>query len=346
MDAAQCQQMMMSYGVATPPIDLLRPCLGVPASHGSLPATTWPSIAGIPASSVHHFAIGGSQLSFNPSTPLHVYYAYAAAAAATSLRLTLAVGNKRQFGEEAGQLQPHQHSTVATASQGSYTCKRQKTTEQQQLAAPQPPQTQCLAPPDFAQLWFVSPAAICQQQQPWAQQEQQQALQTSTAPPPIQLLSIPLSQGGGMPSVSFSSLRTPSPVQQQLRAPRLPVHLHRLLASSTVHDALTSAFSYLGFKQPSTLQLALFMMSRLDKTPKATAEVLAPEACMRYSVVVLWLAAKLQESRLGLAGASKVAVATCSSVSEVNAVELQVLKLLDWSPYRGFEDEDELLVLL
>jgi hypothetical protein len=199
--------MLMSYGIATPPIDLLRPCLGASVPSGSLPVPTWPSIAGIPASSVHHLSIGGSQLSFNPvtlnpSTPLHVYYAYAAAAAAMSLRLSLvAQGTKRQFVEaEAGQQHLHQHSSFA--SQGGYACQCQKTAQQQQQLAVQQPQTQHLA-----QLWLVSPAAICQPQ-PWAQRQQQLQQPSSTAPLPAPLLMFPRDRLLWRPSEHASQKRT------------------------------------------------------------------------------------------------------------------------------------------
>lgn len=141
----------------------------------------------------------------------------------------------------------------------------------------------------------------------------------------------------------------PSPDAQKLRMPHCPVPCAPPMLSllrtpgSTVQDLLQSSFKSLGFLEASTLQLALHCFARLCQSPLLT--LAQPSVMVQYGVVVVWMAAKLEEGRSGLAGGKKVADFIGATAQQVSAMEIEILQCLDWSPYRGFVCHDILFFL-
>ena len=94
------------------------------------------------------------------------------------------------------------------------------------------------------------------------------------------------------------------------------------MPSSSVNDVLACAFKCMGFEEPSTLQLALHCCARVHQHPTLSVMLSHTRAC--YSIVTLWLAAKLEEKRSGLVGAARVAQLVGTSAKAVAAMEVQV----------------------
>jgi len=139
----------------------------------------------------------------------------------------------------------------------------------------------------------------------------------------------------------LAQTRTPSPLEQRPQMLlQLPVFVKPVCS---IHDTMSAAFSWLSFKQQSTMSLALHCLSRLDTDGALTHAV--PQAWTQRAVVLLWMAAKLEENRFGLAGASRVAACISMLPGDATAMELDLLNLLDWSPYKGFKEEDMLVLL-
>lgn len=94
------------------------------------------------------------------------------------------------------------------------------------------------------------------------------------------------------------------------------------MPNSSMNDVLACAFKCMGFEEPSTLQLALHCCARVHQHPTLSVMLSHTRAC--YSIVTLWLAAKLEEKRSGLVGAARVAQLVGTSAKAVAAMEVQV----------------------
>lgn len=134
--------------------------------------------------------------------------------------------------------------------------------------------------------------------------------------------------------------RAPSPVpepcagappQQQLRG----------------EDCIAHAAKLLSLEQPQALRLAQHCWRRIEGRlqwghPRAAAVATGCAlACLRLGL-------KLEACRKEVPGAAEVGALVGLSAAQLGSVELSVLRLLDWSPYAGydFQEHDDLLVFM
>eukprot|EP00195_Chlamydomonas_chlamydogama_P006969 CAMPEP_0202890704 /NCGR_PEP_ID=MMETSP1392-20130828/1019_1 /ASSEMBLY_ACC=CAM_ASM_000868 /TAXON_ID=225041 /ORGANISM="Chlamydomonas chlamydogama, Strain SAG 11-48b" /LENGTH=527 /DNA_ID=CAMNT_0049574321 /DNA_START=258 /DNA_END=1841 /DNA_ORIENTATION=+ len=126
--------------------------------------------------------------------------------------------------------------------------------------------------------------------------------------------------------------------------PVLPL-LMQPLRSVSVHDTLASCAKHLMFNAPYTMRLALHCWQRIERSP--VLELVPSHVRNVHAAVLLWMCAKLEEGRKGLPPASQMAcLLGLQSPRSILHLELKVMALLDWSPYRDFNVEDELLMYL
>lgn len=145
-------------------------------------------------------------------------------------------------------------------------------------------------------------------------------------------------------AASATTCSRQQPSQLVRRAPAVPLGCSQqvalLLPQWAEHKLLVWAKG-LGLQNVRTIQLALHMWKRLltKYTVQPTGLVAIPGLTLVESALLgcLVVSAKLEECRKGAPTSAKVAAFVASTSACINALELQLLQLLDWRPLEGWQ---------
>ncbi|CAI5483866.1 unnamed protein product [Closterium sp. Yama58-4] len=108
-------------------------------------------------------------------------------------------------------------------------------------------------------------------------------------------------------------------------------------ASARLRHVLLTWQSRLGLQVPTVRALAFHMLQRVLLRLQPTD--MAAESLRVLLAACLWVAAKNEENQKSVPKAKAVAAVAKVPVSRLAACEIEVLKMLDWQPQKGFNSE-------
>ncbi|CAI5464294.1 unnamed protein product [Closterium sp. Yama58-4] len=108
-------------------------------------------------------------------------------------------------------------------------------------------------------------------------------------------------------------------------------------ASARLRHVLLTWQSRLGLQVPTVRALAFHMLQRVLLRLQPTD--MAAESLRVLLAACLWVAAKNEENQKNVPKAKAVAAVAKVPVSRLASCEIEVLKMLDWQPQKGFDSE-------